>query len=178
MSSRFLRFCTVASESTPSCQRAPEAPYAFATSKRSIPPTVSSARNPSSSVLSTSGIRNHDALQRRYAPAAQEVHHVRSLLRSPGIGEVALPSCLHEHPVALARVYEADGQGARRRRARSSAEAFQEQVQLRAGGRGQSQQQERREQTHPCRTEPIFGAPPSFGTNDHRRVYRSVATKP
>src|SRR5215212_6481968 len=110
MSSRSLRFCTVGSESTPSCQRAPEAPYAFATSKRSIPPSVSSARNPSPSVLSTSGIRNHDAIQRLHAPAAQEVHHVRSLLWPPHVEQVALPTSLHEYPVPLSHVYETNGQ--------------------------------------------------------------------
>src|SRR5215213_787600 len=81
------------------------------------PPSVSKARKPSAGVLSTSGIRNDDAVQRVNAPAAQEVHDVRALLRSSRINETALATGLHEHAVALANVDKAYGKRARRRRA-------------------------------------------------------------
>src|SRR5215217_4943972 len=82
-----------------------------------IPSSVSRAWKPSTSVLSTSGIRNDDAVQRVNAPAAQEVHDVRALLRSSRINEIALATGLHEHAVALANVDKAYGKRARRRRA-------------------------------------------------------------
>ena len=44
-----------------------------------------------------------------YAPAPQEVHHVRSLLGPAGVYEVVLAAGLHEHPSSLPHVYEADG---------------------------------------------------------------------
>src|SRR5918993_1738064 len=71
------------------------------------PPSVSKARKPSAGVLSTSGIRNDETIQGVYAPAAQEVHHVRPLLRSSGINEITLATCLHEHTLALAHIDEA-----------------------------------------------------------------------
>jgi transposase len=52
------RFCTDVRQSIPFCPRTPEALYALATSNRSIPSSLSKARKPSTSVLSTSGIRD------------------------------------------------------------------------------------------------------------------------
>src|SRR5512133_3334572 len=58
------------------------------------------------------GIRvaQHDAVQRVYAPAAQEIHHVGSFLQPPRVDKVALPRGLYEHPVPLPDVYKAHGQ--------------------------------------------------------------------
>ena len=52
-------------------------------------------------------VAHHYAIQRVYAPAAQEVPDVRPLLRSSRIDEIALATCLHEHAVALADIDEA-----------------------------------------------------------------------
>src|SRR5215216_838883 len=52
-------------------------------------------------------VANHDAIQRLYAPAAQEVNHVRSLLSSSRIDEIALPTGLHQHAIPLANVDKA-----------------------------------------------------------------------
>src|SRR5918993_2086614 len=52
-------------------------------------------------------VAHHDTIQGVYAPAAQEVHHVRPLLRSSRINEITLATCLHEHTVALADIDEA-----------------------------------------------------------------------
>jgi hypothetical protein len=57
-------------------------------------------------------VAHHYAIQRVYAPAAQEVHDVRPLLRSPRINEIALTTGLHEHAVALANVDKAYGKRA------------------------------------------------------------------
>src|ERR687889_1406182 len=100
------RFYTDVRESIPFCQRALEALYALATSNRSIPSSLSKARKPNPGVLSTSGIRNHDAVEGVDAPAAQEVYYVGPLLRPARIDEIALAAGLHEHAVALANVDE------------------------------------------------------------------------
>jgi hypothetical protein len=102
-----LRFSTDVGESMTFCERAPEALYALASSNRSVPFSVSNARNASQVVLSTCGIGDHDAIERVHAPAAQEVHHVRPILGPSRVDEVALPAGLHEHAVALPEVYEA-----------------------------------------------------------------------
>ena len=103
------RFYTDVRESIPFCQRALEALYALATSNRSIPSSLSKARNPNPGVLSTSGIRNHDAVDGVDAPAAQEIHDVRPLLRSSRIDEITLATGLHEHAIPLADVDKAYG---------------------------------------------------------------------
>ena len=54
------RFYTDVRESIPFCQRALEALYALDTSNRSIPSSLSKARNPNLGVLSTSGICNSE----------------------------------------------------------------------------------------------------------------------
>src|SRR5215216_4151074 len=52
-------------------------------------------------------VANHDAVEGVDAPAAQEVHDVRPLLRSSRIDEITLPTGLHEHTVPLANIYKA-----------------------------------------------------------------------
>jgi hypothetical protein len=60
-------------------------------------------------VLSTLGICNHDAVEGVDAPAAQEIHDVRPLLRSSRIDEITFAAGLHEHAIALADVDKAYG---------------------------------------------------------------------
>jgi hypothetical protein len=105
--SMVLRFGIDVSESMASCERAPQSLYALASSTRSIPSSVSKARNPSAGVLSTSGIGDNDAIQRVDAPAAQEIHRVRPLLGPSRVHEVALPAGLHEHAVPPPDAYKA-----------------------------------------------------------------------
>jgi hypothetical protein len=54
-------------------------------------------------------VADHDTVEGVDAPGAQEVHDVRSLLRSSCIDEITLATGLHEHAVSLANVDEAYG---------------------------------------------------------------------
>jgi hypothetical protein len=87
------------SESMPSCKRAPEALYAFASSNRSIPSSVSKARKPSSGVLSTSGIRNEEHRLR--------LEPTRELLGDlfEGLCHTRAPSCGRQYEIAAGRAH-------------------------------------------------------------------------
>ena len=78
-----------------SAYRARGGPNVLISSTSPAPFSVSRAQKPSTGVLSTSGIRNHDAVEGVDAPAAQEVHDVRPLLRSSRIDEITLATGLH-----------------------------------------------------------------------------------
>ncbi len=56
-------------------------------------------------------VQEHLSLQ-RCKTGSKEVNHVGYLLGPAGVYEVVFASGLHEHPVALPHVYEADGQRA------------------------------------------------------------------
>src|SRR5215208_3147955 len=101
-------------------------------------------------------VAHDDAVQRVNAPAAQEVHDVRALLRSSRINEIALATGLHEHAVALANVDKAYGKRARRRRAGTTPGTAREQLQL-PTSRGKQDQQQRGEEAHVDRyVEPCY----------------------
>ena len=53
------------------------------------------------------GIIDDDAIQSLDAPAPQEIHDVRSLLRLSGVHEVVLATRLHEDRISLPHVYKA-----------------------------------------------------------------------
>ena len=101
----------------------------------------SMTRNPILVVLRILGIGNHDAVVRLHTPAPQEVHHVRSLLGPASIYQVVLPARLHEHPVDLSHVYEADRQRTRGRRRSTAGCAGTETA---GGGKEEQEWQEQR----------------------------------
>jgi hypothetical protein len=89
------------------------------------------------------GSVTNDAVERLHAPAPQEIHYVRRLLDPTSVYELVLAARLHERPVALPYVYEADGQGIRGRRSTADVPTGHESAVAREE---EQERQERREE--------------------------------